>query len=88
MTSDIKYNFGGPSGSGYGTLLKMYIDGSKVDGSGSCQSGTVAGYGSGSGGEIVASNVSAGQEVQIKFQKGGTQDVTFNTFTRLIGVIT
>ncbi len=88
LTSDIKYNFGGPSGGGYGTLLRMYIDGSKVDGDGGCQSGTVSGYGSGSGGEIVASNVTAGQEVQIKFKKGGTQDVTFNTFTRLIGVIT
>ncbi len=40
------------------------------------------------GGEIVASNVSSGQEVQIKFRKGGSQGVTFNTFTRLIGIVT
>lgn len=84
LTSDVKYN---KSGSGYGTALKMYIDGSQVPGVGGCQSGNVSGYSSGSGGEIIASNVAAGQEVQIKFRKGGTQDVTFDTFTRLIGVV-
>ena len=85
LNADIKYNY---SGGGYGTILKMYVDGSQVPGIGGCQSGTVSGYGSGSGGEIVASNVTAGQEVQIKFTKGGTYAVTFDTFTRLIGVIT
>tara|TARA_B100000927_G_C16466948_1_gene470090 strand:- start:1586 stop:2005 length:420 start_codon:yes stop_codon:yes gene_type:complete len=84
LTSDVKYN---KSGSGYGTVLKMYIDGSQVPGVGGCQSGNVSGYSSGSGGEIIASNVTSGQEVQIKFSKGGTNSVTFNTFTRLIGVV-
>tara|TARA_Y100000592_G_scaffold38385_1_gene60811 strand:+ start:35513 stop:35932 length:420 start_codon:yes stop_codon:yes gene_type:complete len=84
LTSDVKYD---KSGVGYGTVLKMYIDGSQAPGVGGCQSGNVTGYSSGSGGEIIASNVTAGQEVQIKFRKGGTQSVAFDTFTRLIGVI-
>ena len=84
ITSDIKYN----STTGYGTLLRIYLDGTRHIGEGSCQSGTVAGYSSGSGGEIIAANVSSGQEVQVKFRKGGSQTVTFDTFTRIIGVIT
>ena len=87
LTSDVKYNWEGSSGGGYGTVLKMYVDGSQATGAGGVQSGTVSGYGSGSGGEIIASNINAGQEVQIKFRKGGTQSVTFDTFTRLTGVI-
>ena len=86
LTSDIKYDKGGTTG--YGTALKMYIEGSQAVGIGCVQSGNVSGYSQGAGGEIVASNVSDGQEVQIKFKKGGTQTVTFNTFTRIIGIIT
>ena len=84
LNADVKYS---KSGTGYGTVLKMYIDGSQSTGVGGCQSGNVTGYSSGSGGEIVAANVTSGQEVQIKFRKGGTQSVTFDTFTRLIGVV-
>ena len=85
LNADIKYS---KSGTGYGTTLKMYIDGSQAIGVGACSSGNSSGYSSGGGGEIVASNVTPGQEVQIKFTKGGSQSVTFNTFTRLLGVVT
>ena len=85
LSADVKFD---KSSGGYGALLRMYIDGSQTIGAGGVQSGTVSGYGSGAGGEIIASNVNADQEVQIKFRKGGTQSVTFDTFTRLIGVIT
>ena len=84
LNADVKFDY---SGTGYGTVLKMYIDGSQATGVGGCQSGRVTGYSSGSGGEIIANNINAGQEVQIKFRKGGTQSVTFDTFTRLIGVV-
>ena len=84
LNADVKFDY---SGTGYGTTLKMYIDGSQATGIGGCQSGRVTGYSSGSGGEIVSSNVTPGQEVQIKIYKGGTQSVTFDTFTRLIGVV-
>ena len=84
LTSDVKFD---KSTGGYGALLRMYIDGSQTIGAGGVQSGTVSGYGSGAGGEIIASNVNASQEVQIKFRKGGTQSVTFDTFTRLTGII-
>ncbi len=84
LNADVKYN---KTSTGYGTILKIYIDGSQATGAGACTSGNASGYSSGGGGEIVAANVTSGQEVQINFRKGGTQNVTFDTFTRLIGIV-
>ena len=86
LTADIKYNKG--SGSGYDSALRMYIDNSLVEGTGAVQSGTGSGAYSGSGGEIISSNVEAGQQVQIKINQISSAAVSLNTFTRIIGVVT
>lgn len=86
LTADIKYDKG--SGSGYDAALRMYIDNSLVEGSGAVQSGTASGAYSGSGGEIISSNISAGQQVQIKINQISSAAVSLNAFTRIIGVIT
>ncbi len=46
LNADVKYN---KTGTGYGTSLRIYTDGSQETGVGACTSGNASGYSSGGG---------------------------------------
>ena len=84
VTSDVKSN----STAGIGGRLMMDIDGTRLDGKGSCIAGDIPATNAGSSNEIIASNVTANQTVELFFQRGSTIVINFDTFTRILGVIT
>jgi len=78
VTSDVKNN----STTGIGGRLIMDIDSTRLDGKGSVIAGEITSTNAG------ASNVTAGETVELFFQRTSSVEITFNTFTRIIGVIT
>jgi hypothetical protein len=84
LTSDVKNN----STTGIGGRLIMDINGTRLDGRGSVIAGEITSTNAGASNEIIASNVSANETVELFFQRTSSVEITFNTFTRIIGVIT
>ena len=84
VTSDVKNN----STTGIGGRLMMDINGTRLDGKGSVIAGEITSTNAGASNEIIASNVTAEETVELFFQRTSSVEITFNTFTRIIGVIT
>ena len=84
VTSDVKNN----SSVGIGGRLMMDINGTRLDGKGSVIAGEITSTNAGASNEIIASNVTAEETVELFFQRTSSVEITFNTFTRILGVIT
>ena len=84
VTSDVKNN----STTGIGGRLMMDINGTRLDGKGSVIAGEITSTNAGASNEIIASNVTAEETVELFFQRTSSVEITFNTFTRILGVIT
>ena len=84
VTSDVKNN----SSTGIGGRLMMDINGTRLDGKGSVIAGEITSTNAGASNEIIASNVTAEETVELFFQRTSSVEITFNTFTRILGVIT
>jgi hypothetical protein len=84
VTSDVKNN----STTGIGGRLMMDINGTRLDGKGSVIAGEITSTNAGASNEIIASNVTAGETIELFFQRTSSVEITFNTFTRILGVIT
>ena len=84
VTGDVKNN----SSTGIGGRVMMDVDGTRLDGKGSVIAGEITSTNAGSSNEIIASNVTANETVELFFQRTSSVEITFNTFTRIIGVIT
>ncbi len=66
----------------------MDINGTRLDGKGSVIAGEITSTNAGASNEIIASNVTAEETVELFFQRTSSVEITFNTFTRILGVIT
>jgi hypothetical protein len=84
VTSDVKNN----STTGIGGRLLMDINGTRLDGKGSVIAGEITSTNAGASNEIIASNVTADETIELFFQRTSSVEITLNTFTRIIGVIT
>ncbi len=84
VTADMKSD----GATGYGGRLLIDIDGTTQTGKGSVVSGDVNATNAGVSNEIVASNVTADETIELYLQRGASSSITLNAFTRIIGVIT
>ena len=73
---------------GYGGRLLIDINGTTQTGKGSVISGDIQSTNAGASNEIVASNVTADQTIELYLQRGASSSITLNAFTRILGVIT
>jgi len=83
VTSDVKNN----SSTGIGARLLMDINGTRLNGKGSVIAGNVTSTNAGASNEIIASNVNPNETIELFIERGSSVEITFNTFTRILGVI-
>ena len=84
VTADMKSD----GNTGYGGRLLIDIDGTTQTGKGSVISGDIPSTNAGASNEIVASNATASQTIELYLQRGAGSTITLNAFTRILGVIT